>query len=255
MAAKDFGPIETDYAFFMAHATEAECDAAEYVRQLDGFADARTMVRMLDFGCGTGEFTERLLSQLAWPASRLQLTVCEPVSHQRAEATRRLAGFSERAVETADVLPEGPQPQFDLIVSNHVLYYVDDMDATLAGLLHWLAPGGRLVVGMSGWDNFLMQLWQAGFHLLGRPVPYYAADDLETALSRKGVPPGRTTIHYRLRFPDGEENRLRILRFLFANYLDEMPLATLLSQFDRHVQGGHVDVQTPSYHYELAANS
>src|SRR5262245_59894884 len=78
MAAKDFGSIESDYAFFMAHATEAESDAAEYTRALAGFAEGRASIRLLDFGGGTGEFTQQLLSALNWSPQALQLTLVEP---------------------------------------------------------------------------------------------------------------------------------------------------------------------------------
>ena len=105
MTSKDFASIEADYAFFMEHATEAESDAAEYVRALTGFADGRATVRMLDFGCGTGAFTHRLVSALAWPPQSLRLTLVEPLQHQRVEAARRLAPFSSHPIETAERLP------------------------------------------------------------------------------------------------------------------------------------------------------
>jgi hypothetical protein len=61
---KDFGPIAADYAFFASQATEAEQDARAYVQQIGKFVPAKGMVRMLDFGCGSGTFTERLLKQI-----------------------------------------------------------------------------------------------------------------------------------------------------------------------------------------------
>src|SRR5262249_25287566 len=104
MAAKDFAPIETDYAFFMAHATEAESDAAEYLRELAGFAEGRASIRMLDFGCGTGEFTERLASALNWPPQALRMTLVEPVRHQCDAAVRRLTCFSRHPIESLETL-------------------------------------------------------------------------------------------------------------------------------------------------------
>jgi trans-aconitate 2-methyltransferase len=250
MNAKDFGPIESDYAFFMSHATEAENDAADFASSLSGFAPEKVAVRMLDFGCGSGEFTERLLSKLKWPANTLELTLVEPVAHQLAEAARRLTRFTDQPIVTGEVLPDSAG--FDLILSNHVLYYVEDLDRTLRQLTAALAPNRMLQLAIAGWDNALMELWTVGFALLGQKVPYHAAEDVESGLSQLGVPFQKHVCPYRLRFADLRENRLRILRFLFADYLQQLPIERMLAAFDQYVAGDHVDIATHSYHIAVA---
>ncbi len=163
MAAKDFGLIESDYEFFMAHATEAESDVAEYARELARFAEGRASIRLLDFGCGAGEFTQRLASTLNWPPQALEITLVEPVRHQREEAARRLAKFSRRAIESLDGLPTVDESRFDLVLSNHALYYVDSLQETLRRMIELLGPAGRLLLAIAGWDNALLQLWKTGF--------------------------------------------------------------------------------------------
>lgn len=249
MAEKDFGPIESDYAFFMSHATEAESDAAEYARELAQFSEGRESFEWLDFGCGTGDFTVRLASLLKWPPQKLRLTLIEPVPHQRDEAARRLTQFSQHAIHSHEKLPEVAEPRFDLVLSNHVLYYVNHLGETLDQLCKSLRPGGRLLLAMAGWDNALMQLWQIGFGVLGRQVPYFAAEDVAAALSQRGNRPRKVKAPYRLRFADTAENRLKILRFLFADHLQEIPADRLLREFDRYVRGGDVEVDTHSYHF------
>lgn len=251
MGAKDFGAIEGDYAFFMAHATEAESDAAEYLRELATFAHGRASIRLLDFGCGTGDFTQRLLAALSWPPQAVALTLVEPVGHQREQAARRLAEFSRQAIDSRDSLPSPGERRFELVLSNHVLYYVDDLRATLGQMLDLLAPGGRLLLAIAGWDNALLDIWRVGFAMLGRTVPYYAADDVEAALSAANARLRRSRSTYQLRFADTVENRLRMLRFLFGDYLEEIRPDRLLGQFDRYVRGGHVEVNTHSYHYAV----
>jgi hypothetical protein len=54
---KDFGPIADDYAFFGRHATEAKEDALAHAKRLREVVPTDGMVRMLDFGCGSGKFT------------------------------------------------------------------------------------------------------------------------------------------------------------------------------------------------------
>ena len=118
--------------------------------------------------------------------------------------------------------------RFDVVLANHVLYYVDDLDVTLRQLLAALAPGGRLQAAIAPWDNMLLQLWKEGFALVGKTVPYYAAEDVERSLSELGSAFRKTKSPYEFRFPDTQENRLKILRFLFARRLKELPLDKML---------------------------
>jgi trans-aconitate 2-methyltransferase len=154
--SKDFGLIADDYAFFMTHATEAEHDAADYARELASFAEGRVSVRMLDFGSGGGEFTERLLKKLAWPAEKLALHLVEPVESHRIESVKRLARYAQHsaagapAIVTSARLPDANSAKpFDVVLSNHALYYVDDLAETVRELVGLVAPGGKLVVAMA----------------------------------------------------------------------------------------------------------
>lgn len=249
MGTKDFAPIESDYAFFMQHATEAEHDLKQYVAELDGFPQGRAAVRLLDFGCGTGEFSEQLLAALDWPPETVHLTLVEPVEHQRKAAIERLSRFSRAAIDQASRLALLHEPRFDLIVANHVLYYVEDLQQTLQTFCAALQPGGRMQLVIAGWDNVLLQLWQVGFELLGRPVPYYAAEDVAAVLSASGIPTRRTPVAYQLKFPDSAENRLKILRFLFGEHLPHLPTPQMLREFDRYAVADQIVIHTASDHF------
>jgi len=253
--SKDFGLIADDYAFFMTHATEAEHDAADYARELAGFAAGRESVRMLDFGSGGGEFTERLLKKLAWPAEKLALHLVEPVESQRLESVQRLQKYATCAQAGAPAithsarLPDANSVKpFDVVLSNHSLYYVDDLAETVRGLVGLMAPGGTLLAAMASWENALMRLWQLGFGLIDQPVPYYAADDLTAELSSLGITFRMERSNYELRFPDSEPNRLRMLRFLLAEHLDEMPRDELLAFFNPYANDGEIVMRTWSEH-------
>jgi trans-aconitate 2-methyltransferase len=80
-------------------------------------------------------------------------------------------------------------------------------------------------------------------------VPYYAAEDVEAALSQQGARFRKSKSCYQLRFPDTQDNRLKILRFLFGEYLREISPQRLLSEWDRYAQRGHIEVNTHSYHF------
>lgn len=248
MATKDFGAIADDYTFFMTHATEAEQDAAAYREQLADLRQRHAPFRLLDFGCGTGEFSARYLSLLGWPASDVELTLIEPVAQQRLSAIERLSPFSQHLPRGASSLAELEAAQFDIIVANHSLYYVHDLSQTLVQMFDRLSPGGRQHLAIAGWDNVLLQFWKVGFGLLQRDVPYYAAEDVVDWFETHAIRYRRFAVPYRLRFADTSENRLRILRFLFGEYLTEISPACLLPEFDRYVAEDCIDIETSSVH-------
>jgi trans-aconitate 2-methyltransferase len=248
---KDFGAIADDYAFFETHATEAEADARAYGEQVKDVARAGRRVRMLDFGCGSGTFTARFLEQVGWPAARLELTLVEPVDSVRRQAVARLGGFTNAPIAESPAVPAGIEDSFDLVLANHVLYYVPDLRRQLARLIDALSAGGVFVTAIAARSNALIEIWIAGFGLLGREVPYHTSEDVEAALGELGADYQKEQVAYELAFPDTEANRMRILRFLLAEHLAEIPQQPLLDCFDRYRRRDRIVIQTASDHYTV----
>jgi trans-aconitate methyltransferase len=251
--AKDFGPIADDYAFFETHATEAEQDARAYVQRLAGLVPSGSPIRLLDFGCGSGSFTAQLLREAGWPPARLRLTLVEPVESQRRQAVARLAGYTEHAVVDAAALPGGPVVGFDVVLANHVLYYVPQLRQQLAGLIGALSPAGAFVTAIAARTNALIEFWVAGFRSLGREVPYNTSEDVEAGLRALGAAYRKQEVAYQLAFPDSEVNRMRILRFLLAEHLAQMSPRPLLDLFDRYAHAGRIEIRTASDHFTVQA--
>ena len=249
--AKDFGEIADDYSFFERHATEAQADVRAYAEQLRGRLPTTGLMRMLDFGCGTGTFTARFLDELGWPAERVALTLVEPVESVRRQAVERLASRSGTPIAESATLPAAGAGPFDLILANHVFYYVPNLRAELAKLVGSLAAGGTFVTAIAGRSNALIQFWIAAFRELGRDVPYHVAEDLERALQDLGASYAKRSVGYELVFEDSEANRMRILRFLLADYLPLLPREFSLGLFDRYKVSGRIEIQTASEHFTL----
>ncbi|MBA4106496.1 MAG: class I SAM-dependent methyltransferase [Pirellula sp.] len=249
--AKDFGAIADDYSFFERHATEAQEDVRAYAAELQGLLPATGVVRMLDFGCGTGGFTERFLDELRWPPERVALTLVEPVDAVRRQAIERLANRSETPIVESATLPAAGAGPFDLILANHVFYYVPNLRAELAKLVGSLAAGGVFVTAIAGRSNALIQIWIAAFRELGRDVPYNVAEDVERSLQELRADYAKRSVAYELAFEDSEANRMRILRFLLADYLPLLPQELLVGLFDQYACGGKIEIRTTSEHFVL----
>jgi len=248
--AKDFGAIADDYVFFETHATEPERAAQAYAKQLASFA-SNGMIRVLDFGCGSGNFTMRLLNLLNWPPERLQLTLVEPADSVRQLAVERLKKFTAAPIADSAQLPSGLNCGFDLVLANHVLYYVPDLASHLRQLIDSLAPSGVFLTAIAARSNALIQFWLTGFQLLGQEVPYHVSEDVDAALREIGANYQREAVPYELTFPDTEENRMRIIRFLLAEHLADMPLAPLMEIFDKYNRAGMIEMKTASEHYRV----
>jgi trans-aconitate 2-methyltransferase len=192
-------------------------------------------IRMLDFGCGDGALTEQLLAQMLWPPQAVQLALFDPAARHLAQAAERTKRFSRSPIEQFTALTDQFHGPFDLALSNHALYYVDDLKGCLRRIIDAMAPDGVGLFAAAGWGNILMKLWQVGFKLLGQRVPYYAADDVEAALRDLGARFQQERRWYEINFADTEENRDRILRFLFGRYFSQLPLATLRAEFSSYV--------------------
>jgi trans-aconitate 2-methyltransferase len=249
--AKDFGPIAEDYAFFERHATEAANDAHAYVERLAAIVPAEGMIRLLDYGCGSGTFTARFLQKANWTPARLQLTLVEPVESARRQAVARLAGYSEHPVVDSTTLTYDTISRCDIVLANHVLYYVPELQNQVARLIKALGPAGVFVTAIAARSNPLIGIWISAFRLLGREIPYNTSEDVEVALELLGATLRKQQVSYELAFPDTEANRTRILRFLLAEHLAQLPIRPLMDLFDRYVDAGWIRIQTASDHYTI----
>ena len=208
---------------------------------------------MLDFGCGSGTFTARFLDEAGWPPERLRLTLVEPVEAARRQAVARLAGFTEAPAADSAALPAGLAGNFDIVLANHVFYYVADLRDQLARLIDALSSSGIFVTAIAARTNALIDFWIAGFRLLGREIPYNTAEDVEAALQELGANYQKQPVAYELTFPDTQENRMRIIRFLLADHLAQMPHRPLLDLFDQYSHAGRIDIRTASEHFTIHA--
>ncbi len=242
--SKNFDPIAEDYAFFENHSTEADQDLDSYLKYCKNQWKSDVPFHFLDFGCGTGKFTDRLLKALQVEQDLLHITLIEPGSISRNVAVQTLKVHTQQPVRHCRQLSDLPRGTWNLIIANHSLYYVRNLVVTLVQLKERLKPNGQLLVTMAGSDNQLIQFWQQGFQLLDIPIPYSTADDLLAALEKLGYPFKRQKVAYSIQFSDCKANRMHLLRFLFAQYLNTLDEAIALRFFDSFVVGNEIRIET-----------
>ncbi|MGH3564009.1 MAG: class I SAM-dependent methyltransferase [Mycobacterium sp.] len=244
--SKNFDDIASDYAFFRQHATVEQGEVRAYQEHLGAVKPANRIVNLLDFGCGSGTFTARFLEAVDWPPERLRLMLVDPAESLRREAVVRLADFTDSRPVESSALPMGLDRRFDIVLANHVLYYVPDLRGTLRQLIDRLAPAGVLLAAMEPPTSVLREPSVIGFRLLGQEVPYHTPEDLEIALQSLGANYEKHQVRYELSFPDSIENRMRIIRFLLADHLAQMPEQPLLEWFGQFSRDGRIEMQPQS---------
>ena len=247
--SKTFDPILDDYAFFETHSTEAENDLRAYAAHLTEINKENGRIRMLDFGSGTGSFTSAFLGQTGWLPGNLELWLIEPGEKSREQALKTLVPFTTQPILHFPALPPNLSVGFELILTNHVLYYVSDLAQTIEQLSGHLNPGGRWLNSMAGMENTLIQCWAAGFGLIGETIPYHTAEDFQAVLDQMKLSYQRESVAFTIVFPDSIENRLKILRFLFGKQLTDIPQAPLLQFFDPYLEAGEIRIDTQHYLY------
>jgi len=246
---KPFELIHDAYAFFQQHTTETEADIRAYLPHLRAMATADQPIRMLDFGCGDGQFTAALLGRAPWLQARLQLALVEPDDVYRHQAVARLQAYTTQPVCAWPALPPHLQACFDLVLANHVLYYVPDLDGTLAALLRALATSGLFLTAMAGQRSTFAQWCQQCFAWLGQPYPFHTAEELEGALARQGVAYGKEDVHYEFVFPDTAEHRLTVMWFLLGNAYHDVSQPAMLALFDPYAHGEQVVMRLVHEHF------
>lgn len=253
-AAKDFGPIRDAYAFFEDHSTEAAADVRAYAPHLHALARKKRPIRMLDFGCGDGKFSVQFHAAARFPAERLWLSLVEPDDVYRQQAAERLQPLSAFPVLAWPELPSNLEACFDLVLANHVLYYVPNLDDTIAAIIRALAPAGLFLAAVAGQRNTLIQFWHHCFGQIGKSVPHHTAEDVEATLTRQRISYSKEDVEYELVFPDSAANRLTITRFLMGNYFSQVPRQVMLELFNPFAANGKIAMQITHQHFVVTMN-
>ncbi len=130
-------PARTDYEAAAAAYARNRAVHPGVVADLIREAGLHAGSRVLDVGCGTGNYARALQE-----ATGCAISGVEP-SNQMRQRAESAATWTALAAGSAEVLPF-PESSFDLVYSTDVIHHVGDRNAYFAGASRVLAPGGRI---------------------------------------------------------------------------------------------------------------
>ena len=113
----------------------------------------RPRLDVLELGCGPAQFWHANKERIP-PGWNLTLTDASPGMLTAAQSNLRAARLTATTLQLdASELERDerfPSDGFDVVLANHMLYHVPDLDAALRGIRRVLRPGGTLLAATNG---------------------------------------------------------------------------------------------------------
>ncbi len=128
---------------------------------------------ILEIGCGSGLLTELILEKVSFEkyAANDIVKSCEKYIKNLSPNIEFLCGDIENIIEqTTD--------KYDLIVSNAVFQWIDDLESFIRRLFLRLNPNGIILFSTFGAENF-----REIYYVLGKSLPYKTAREYEQMFS------------------------------------------------------------------------
>ena len=137
--------------------------------RLLSFLDKKDFNDILEIGCGTGFLTQLVNEKFSFKTYTANDIVesCEKYVKEINPKINFIPADIEKAVENSD-------KKYDLIISNAVFQWVENLESFIKLLVSKLNDGGVLLFSTFGPENFR----EVNF-VLGKTLPYYSANELQ----------------------------------------------------------------------------
>lgn len=137
--------------------------------KLLSFLDRKDFNDILEIGCGTGFLTQLANEKFSFNTYTANDIVesCEKYIKEINPKINFIPADIEKAVENSD-------KKYDLIISNAVFQWIENLESFIKLLVSKLNDGGVLLFSTFGPENFR----EVNF-VLGKTLPYYSANELQ----------------------------------------------------------------------------
>lgn len=137
--------------------------------RLLSFLDRKDFNDILEIGCGTGFLTQLVNKKFSFKTYTANDIVesCEKYVKEINPKINFIPADIEKAVENSD-------KKYDLIISNAVFQWVENLESFIKLLVSKLNDGGVLLFSTFGPENFR----EVNF-VLGKTLPYYSTNELQ----------------------------------------------------------------------------
>jgi ubiquinone/menaquinone biosynthesis C-methylase UbiE len=152
--------------------------------------DAPAPRRVLEVGCGMGQFAKRMLAEL-------DVDLIAVDQSRRMVELARERGIDARSGDAQEL--DFEDAQFDCVVANWMLYHVDDLDLALTEFARVLVAGARLVAATIG-EQHMYDVWSLTGFL--PPLRQFSRENGEEVLRRHFARVERVDVDAILVFPD-----------------------------------------------------
>lgn len=141
--------------------------------RLLSFLDRKDFDDILEIGCGTGFLTLLVNEKFSFKTYTANDIVesCEKYVKEINPKINFIPADIEKAVENSD-------KKYDLIISNAVFQWVENLESFIKLLVSKLNDGGVLLFSTFGPENFR----EVNF-VLGKTLPYYSANELQEIIN------------------------------------------------------------------------
>ncbi len=236
---KDFSGIADEYDFFRMYSSEYASILKIFARDLKANRP-RQGFSVLDFGGGDGTLLADLYDKAGLLPLSPSFSIVEPSDKYRRKAEHVLGQLELDDLRISSALDLSRKANYDLIISNHVMYYVPDLRQCLSDLKRCLRPGSEMWLVMANAGNAIGQLCEKLFSFLDRPVPYHCVDALEGELRHLGISYTSEVVDSMMVFPDTSRNRQRLIKFILGDAVPFIDPAQLESQLDHLAVNGFI---------------
>ncbi len=156
--------LETRISLHRKYSTNREGFGNWVFRQLPELSG----LAVLELGCGTGELWEGRSGAVAGVQSLVLSDFSEGMVRAAQEKTGDLPRVEYRVINAQDI--PFPRNSFDLIIANHMLYHVPELNRVLGEIKRVLRPAGCLYSSTFGEGGFVAYV-NGKLGSLGNPAP------------------------------------------------------------------------------------